>query len=148
MAEDKIEVMRRAVAAASGRDAGSTQVIDAHDPAAREAFFEFLDPEIEVHEDQKFPEAGVYRGIDAVRGYLEQFTEQFEEFRMEVEDLVDAGGDDVLFLYRLRGRGKGSGAPVDEKPGWLYTIRGGKAVRIRLYLDRAEAFEAAGLPPA
>jgi ketosteroid isomerase-like protein len=34
---------------------------------------------------------------------------------------------------------------VEARPGWIYTIGGGKILRVEAYLDRSEAFAAAGL---
>ena len=73
----------------------------------------------------RFPEAGVYRGIAAVRDYWGRFTENFDQFTFEVEDFVDIGGERVLVLSRLTTRGRGSGATVEVRPGWIYTIRAG-----------------------
>ena len=77
-----------------------------------------------------------------------QFTEQFDEFRFEFEDVLDAGDDRVVLLLHLHGRGKDSGAVFEERPAWVQTIRDGKAVRIEAYLDRGEALEAVGLSDA
>ena len=80
-----------------------------------------------------------------VRRYFAQFTEQFDEFRFEFEDVLDAGGDRVVLLFYLHGRGKDSGAVFEERPAWVQTIRDSKAVRIEAYLDRREALKAVGL---
>jgi ketosteroid isomerase-like protein len=145
MSEDAIDALRRALAnAAQVRDpAGRT--IDALDEATMAVVFDYFDPEIEMHEDPRFPEAGVYRGRDAVESYFEEFRQSFAEFIYEVEDFIDLGGERVLVLLRLRTRGKGSGAVVEAQPGWIYTIRNGKAVKIEAYLNRDEALAAAGL---
>jgi ketosteroid isomerase-like protein len=122
---------------------GSADVLD---DATMDAAFESFHPDIEFREDPRFPEAGVYRGRDAVRRYLTQFTHQFDEFRFELEELLDAGDDRALALLNLRGRGKDSGAMFEAQAGWIYTIQDGRTVRIDAYLDRREAMEAAGLP--
>jgi ketosteroid isomerase-like protein len=44
-----------------------------------------------------------------------------------------------------RARGTGSGATVEARPGWIFTIGGGKVARIETYLDRGDALAAAGL---
>jgi ketosteroid isomerase-like protein len=51
----------------------------------------------------------------------------------------------VLVLGRLKGRGKGSGAPVDTPYTGIFDFRGDKIWRSRVYLDRAEGLRAAGL---
>ena len=54
-------------------------------------------------------------------------------------------GDHVVVLTRYRGRGKGSGAIVDEEGAHLWKMRDGKAVRIVVFADRAKALACAGL---
>ena len=145
MYEEVVEVARRAIEEASRvRDPSGTE-LDALDRETLAVVFDSFAPEVEVREDPRFPEAGVYRGREAVGRYFAQFTENFDEFTFEAEDFIDLGGDRVLILFRLRTRGRGSGAMVEVRPGWIYTIRGGKTVRIEAYLERDEAFAAAGL---
>jgi ketosteroid isomerase-like protein len=145
MSEEVVEVARRAIEEASRvRDPSGTEV-DALDRETLAVVFDSFDPEVELREDPRFPEAGVYRGREAVARYFAQFTESFDEFTFEAEDFIDLGGDRVLILFRLRTRGRGSGAMVEARPGWIYTIRGGMTVRIEAYLERGEAFAAAGL---
>ena len=145
MPTQAVDVVRRAFQEASRVRDPSGRRVDALDPETLAVFFDFFDPAIEVHEDPRFPEARVYRGGGDAAGYFTRFTESFDEFSFEAEDFIDLGADRVLFLFRLRTRGKGSGATVEERPGWIYTMRNGRAVRIDAYLDRREAFAAAGL---
>jgi ketosteroid isomerase-like protein len=112
------------------------------DPEALSAYY---DAEIEFQEDTRLPEPGLYRGPEAVTGYVLQYLEAFEGYRYEIEEIYDAG-DKVLVFNRQHGRGKGSGAPVEMRNAWLFFLRDGRIVRIRPYWDRAEAFAAAGLP--
>ena len=47
-------------------------------------------------------------------------------------------------IYRVVGRGKGSGAPVDEEIAIVWTIRDGKVLRGKVYLDPEEALASVG----
>jgi uncharacterized protein len=90
-----------------------------------------------------FPDAGAYGvGREALRAWI-AFTDAFEEFRVVVEQIVEAG-EHVVALVWNRGRGRVSGADVDAKVGAVFTLRDGKIVRYEL-TDRREALEAAGL---
>jgi ketosteroid isomerase-like protein len=110
--------------------------------------FDALDQEIELHPDPAADWVGVddiYRGHDGVRQYMAQVYEAFEDYRPEVEDLLDAG-DKVITLAIEHARGRGSGAMVEaRRTAHVWTMRANKAVRLDLYLDRATALEAAGL---
>ena len=145
MSREAVEAARRAFEDASRVKDPSGRVVDVLDPETLAVVFESFHPEIEAREDPSFPEAGLYRGRDAVRGYFEQVMESFDEFTFEAEDFIDAGEDRVLVLLHTRMRGRGSGVAVEARPGWIYTIHAGKTVRIEAYLDQVEARAAAGL---
>jgi ketosteroid isomerase-like protein len=67
----------------------------------------------------------------------------FEEIRMQPEEFRDLG-DDVLLIGRIYARGRESGVEIDSATTWLFTLRGGRIVRARGYLNPQEALEAAG----
>jgi ketosteroid isomerase-like protein len=137
MSEENVEIVWGVWGVIDGRR------VDVTEPDVPEGFVERLDPEVEFEEDPSFPEAGVYRGRSEVLRYFKNFTAQFEQFVFEVEDVMVVGGDGVLFCFRQTGRGKGSGAEFDFQSAWLFTVRDDRVVRIRSYLDRKEALEAA-----
>ena len=91
------------------------------------------------------PTAGIYRGHGEGLQELREWTEPFEDYRWEPEQFVDAG-DQVVVVGRSIGRGRGSGAPVDQEEIHVWTLRDGTAVRMEMYYDRGEA--AAGLGTA
>jgi uncharacterized protein len=70
--------------------------------------------------------------------------ERFEDLRVTVEEIIDAG-DQVVLVAHHQGRGRKSGVEVDARFYEVYTLRGGKVLRIDEYADRAGALEAAGL---
>ena len=115
-----------------------------HNRGGVDAVIDFYDPEIEYCEDPKFPQAEVYRGRDAVVRQAREFFASFSEYRIEIEDLFDAN-DKVVAVCHEIGRGKASGAPVDRRVGWIFTCRAGKLLRMEIYLDPADALEAAGV---
>jgi ketosteroid isomerase-like protein len=92
------------------------------------------------------PEDGAtYRGREGVRRRLEQWLDSFDEYRYEVQRILDCGGDDVLVEATEVGLGAMSGAEVRSTNYELLTIRDGSIVRIREFYDEAQALEAAGL---
>jgi ketosteroid isomerase-like protein len=100
-----------------------------------------LDEDAEWCEHSDLPEAGLYRGKDAIRTFLESFLESWENFVQETEDVV-AGDGCVLILLRSRSRGKGSGINVEGRYAHLWTMQEGRGVRVDAYLDRDEALRA------
>jgi ketosteroid isomerase-like protein len=92
-----------------------------------------------------FPEAGVYRGVDAVRSWFRGLGDAFGAVRYEVEKQRELDNQ-VVQLVRLTGRGPGSQIPVDYTFAPVYTFRDGKIARMDRYDDWAAAMEAIGVP--
>ena len=61
--------------------------------AAISTILEADDPDIEWHQIAQFPDRAVYRGHQEFRDRFitEQLIEQFADFRIDVEEFVDAG---------------------------------------------------------
>jgi len=145
MSQENVEIVRQVFAEASSHADRTGPVVDALDHDSMAVVYEFLDPQIEFHTDPRLPEAGIYRGVEAVRAYWGQFGESFDEFIFEAEDIIGLEDGRVLVLMRLLSRGKDSGARVEARPGWIYTTRDGLVIQIDAFVDRADAFEAVGL---
>jgi ketosteroid isomerase-like protein len=92
------------------------------------------------------PEDGtIYRGRDGVRERLEEWLASFDDYRYEVQRIIDCGGDEVLVEATEVGRGAKSGAETSSTNFELLTIHEGMIVRVREFYDEAVALEAAGL---
>ena len=100
-----------------------------------------LDEDAEWSEHSDLPEAGVYRGRAAIRAFLQQFLESWQDFHQETEELI-AGDSCVLVMLRSQVRGKGSGVAVEATYAHLWTMRDGRGVRVDAYLHRDEALRA------
>jgi ketosteroid isomerase-like protein len=88
---------------------------------------------------------GPMHGKDAVRAYLQDWLDTFDDVRTEIVELIDAEEDKVIAVLRLSGRGKLSGIETELTYAVVYTIRDGKIARGREYATRDQALEAAGL---
>jgi uncharacterized protein len=97
-----------------------------------------FDPEIEWHQAQGLPHGGFYRGRAeverAIFGPLEE--EWWDDFEATPSEVLDAG-DDVVVLGRYSGRGKHTGKELDVPFVHVWTLRDGRAVRFRQFLDTA-----------
>jgi uncharacterized protein len=114
MTEDEVRVLL------DGYDAwnrGETGVLD-----------EVLDPDMGWEVEFGALEAGQHRGAEGFQGFVGSWLESFAEFRIEPQLLVQAG-DTVIVVAHQRGRGQGSGIPVEATVVHVWTIRDGKAVR-------------------
>jgi ketosteroid isomerase-like protein len=128
MSEENVDIVREAVDAFNARD--------------RDRLLGLMDPEIEF---RSVFERKTYRGLAEMVQYREDLDATLEEFHSEDDRFLDAGEDRVVYLYRIVGRGAGSGVPVSRENAILWQLRNGKLLKGVVYLDQREALEAAGL---
>jgi ketosteroid isomerase-like protein len=96
-----------------------------------------LDPQIEWIEAEGFPTAGTYRGPEAVvSGVLGPLTTEWQGFSVVPNEFID-GGDTIVALGRYAGSFKGTGKAMSCDFAHVWTLRDGKAVRFRQYVDSA-----------
>ena len=108
-----------------------------------ERAMEPFDPEIE-YDLSHFPEGHVYRGHEGIREAFRIWMGTFEDYRQELDELIDVGDDHVVVVLREFGRGKGSGVEVERLTVGAWTFREGKAIRIRFYDTKEDALAALG----
>jgi ketosteroid isomerase-like protein len=86
----------------------------------------------------------VYRGLDEIGAATLEFLAAWDQYWMTAEDFIEAGDQIVVFM-RLHARAGSTDRAVEQRSTAVWTLRNGRAVRVRYYDDRAEAMEAAGL---
>jgi len=131
MSQENVEAFKRAFEAGNHQDV--------------EALLAELHPDVEWH--AAFPMLGgdaVYRGHEGVREFLSEVWEVLADTQLEFREIRGVG-DQVVAVGHFRGRGKGSGVEAETPFAYVVDFRGGKAIRVRSYLDPKEALEAAGL---
>jgi ketosteroid isomerase-like protein len=131
MSQENAEEVRRATEAFSRGDF--------------EGFLEHWAPDAVVDwSNSRGLEARVYRGHADIRAFAMRFSEMFEDFRVELLDLMEVE-DGILVadnIAYLRGR---DGVEVQARSAWLITIRDGRQTSLTLYQTKEEALEAVGL---
>jgi ketosteroid isomerase-like protein len=131
MSQENVEVVRA--------------VFEAWERGGVEAVAEFWDPEIDWRAAEGgLDDVGVMRGVDAMRAYVNDWLDNFDDVHFEAEELIDAG-DQVVAMQRVTARAKGSGVETELRYAVVNTIRDGKVVRGREYWTRDEALHAVGL---
>ncbi|CAN5440075.1 hypothetical protein BH20ACT15_BH20ACT15_06920 [soil metagenome] len=125
MSEQNLELVRRIYDAWAREESAAAYMSDD---------VEYVNPTYAV-------EPGTRRG----RRSFATVRDTFEDFELDVERILDAGGSEVVVLARYAGTGSGSGIPVQGEHGYVWTIRGGKAVRFQWFQSHGEALEAAGI---
>jgi ketosteroid isomerase-like protein len=91
-----------------------------------------------------YPDGPIIRGLEASLGYLDSLP-WGGSLKVEAERFFDVDDERVVVFVRATATGEGSGVPVEMRDAHEFTIRDGVFVRWRLYADRTEALEAAGL---
>jgi ketosteroid isomerase-like protein len=132
MARDKVDVAKRVVDAYNRRD------VDGFFAGLATPDFEWYPALIRALD------GGGVRGREGVERFVVDTEENWEELQIVAEEFRDLG-DRVLVLGRMKGRGKGSGVPVDQPFASILDFRGDRIRRDRVYLDHAEGLRVAGL---
>ena len=91
-----------------------------------------------------WPERQTYAGLKGAREFMANWREPWEDWELEVDELLDAG-ERVVAIVRQRGRSKATGLPVDMRFAMVWTFRDGKQAWMRAYASPDEALEAIGL---
>ena len=114
---------------------------DRHDYEAAASHFS---PDVEIDVTDRVLNPAIYSGLDGAMRFRDEIAETWDEFHVEIEDLVSAG-DEVVVLVRSSGLGRASGAQVDSRAAWVAAVREQRITRLRLYRDRSQALAAVGL---
>src|SRR3954471_12506218 len=93
MSQENVEIVRRTY------ESFNRWAAHPEDPLANPEVESLFHPEIAFHTYPNAPEAGVYRGRDAVIAYNQRLFEQFESVRIELDEVL-AAGDQVIVVSR------------------------------------------------
>jgi ketosteroid isomerase-like protein len=140
MSQENAEVVRELILAVNDRDRDRS-LAHCTESIQLETFWAEVDPANE--------------GPDAMRRFFSDLRDTLPDFQLVIERLEPIGADHILALLRVSATGRASGITAGggcarrERPRFptatIYDLAGGKIRRIRVFLDRQEAFEAAGL---
>ncbi len=137
MSEDNVEVVRRGL---EGFNAGLERGDAAGGAFGSGAFAADLE-----WVPIGFPGPATYRGREGFAEFMRPWTEDFDDFTLSLERLIDVGDDRVVGLFHQTAIGKASGVRVELHQGVVYELERGRVIRCHSYPDHAGALEAAGL---
>jgi uncharacterized protein len=134
MSRENVEIVRRVSEAFAGGDV--------------ETVFALVSPEIEwdFAQADTWLEEQVYRGYEAITEFFGKWLGEWDDYRFELEEVIDAG-DKAVAVIRDEGRGKSSGIKLERRHAEVWTFCSGKVVRIEPFDDKAGALEAVGISP-
>jgi ketosteroid isomerase-like protein len=127
MSQENVEAMRR--------------IADAYDGKDWQAVLADLDPEVEI-DDADIPEA---TGEDSFLAWVARWDEAWDSWHAEDVDIRPAGNDQVIALFTMVVKGRGSGVELRRADALVASFRGGKATKLGYYNDQAQALKAVGL---
>jgi ketosteroid isomerase-like protein len=115
--------------------------------AETQAFSDLTSPDLVWHIGSWSAWSGQpeYHGEAGFMEFFADWTDAYDDWTQEVEELIDAGDRQVVATTRQRGRLRGSDASVDLRAAFLYTVADGLLVRVDVYGSAEEALRAAAL---
>ena len=121
----------------------SFSAVSGGDPMAGGRFY---DPSIEwdMSGVTGWLEKRVYRGREVIP-FLQAWADSWQDWHIDLDEVRDGEGERVFAAIHEWGIGMGTGAHVDQRRYFALTLRGGRAVRVQMFSERAQALEAAGV---
>jgi ketosteroid isomerase-like protein len=132
MSKENVEIVRRVTEAFAAGDMTTV--------------FEWVAPEIEwdFSNAQTWVEEPVYRGYDGIMEFFGKWTGEWEDYRFEFEEVIDAG-DKAVVVVRDEGTSKSAGIKLERRHAEVWTLRDGRVVGIEPFDHKHQALEAVGL---
>lgn len=109
-----------------------------------ERALEMIHPDMVSVRVAPLPDPQTYHGIEGVAQMYADWTADFADFEMWIGECFEAGDDRVVVELAQRGTGKASGAPVEGRFWFVFTVAGTKTVRQDVYASREQAVTEAG----
>jgi ketosteroid isomerase-like protein len=99
-----------------------------------------------VWDDTRYrPDGEIHVGHAALVDVVRTWRGTWQRHHVEVEDVLDAGGDRVAVVLCETGEGKGGGVELTNRWGVVVTVRDRKIAHTMVYPRPAEALEAVSL---
>ena len=131
MSQENVEVVRRSFDAWNEGDVAAIRRLYSDDAVARTGVTEF---------------GRTFEGDDPIGRWVAELQETWAEVHWAYERIFEGEADDVVVsFYRAIGVGRESGVEVVREFTGVYLIRDGRIASERVFLNRDEALEAAGI---
>ncbi|HSD25185.1 MAG TPA: nuclear transport factor 2 family protein [Solirubrobacterales bacterium] len=134
MSQESIEVIKRAY--------------DAWHRSGLNAFTEHWAEDVRWRSIEGAPDdRGPMEGRAAVRAYIQDWDDTFDEFHVDPVELTPADERTVVATLRYGGRAKHSGVELPGTPfAAVFVVSDGRIAACSEYETRSQALDAAGLP--
>jgi ketosteroid isomerase-like protein len=88
---------------------------------------------------------GGYQGHAGFRQFVSDIDEEWEIWRIELDDVRPTPGGQILVLGRIVARGRASGVALESHSAWICDVRDGLMTRTRAFSEPAQALAELGL---
>jgi ketosteroid isomerase-like protein len=146
MSSENLRKAEQLTAVLTGRDLIAVLADDDESQRALEAVEPLVEPDFEIKMvgPDYTPQRVTDRGFEGFRTAWLDWTSPFEVFRIDIDEVIDAG-DHVVNLGRQTATTKTGGVEVNADAAAVMTFRDGKIARMEFHLDREAALRSAGL---
>ena len=86
----------------------------------------------------------IYRGLDEIAAATLEWIEFWDFYWMTAEDFIEADSE-IVVPMQLHARTASTDRVLEQRMAAVWTLRNGRAMRVRYYDDKAGALEAVGL---
>jgi ketosteroid isomerase-like protein len=104
-----------------------------------------LHPAVEWVNPPGAMEPGVRRGLEGFAVAAAKVAENFDETRIDAEQLIAPDRDQVVVIATWHGRGRSSAVVVERRMGYIWTVRARRIVRFEWFREAAAELAAAGI---
>src|SRR5215208_6922339 len=136
MSQENVETVRRGFA-----EFGDRATSGGLEEAVR---IGLIAPDAQLDFSGMYPDGPIVRGVEGWPDYLRSLP-WGRSMRLEAERFFDVDDNRVLVFVHVIAEGETSDVPASLRNAHEYTFRDGVCVRVKIYADRTEALQAAGL---
>ena len=104
-----------------------------------------MGPDVTIVQPPEIPDAKSYEGRDAALQGWEDWPKQWEDFRLELIEVIDVSDDVLISVTRQSGRGRESQIEMDFEVYFVTHGKPRKTERIEMFFSREQALKAVGL---
>ena len=126
-----VEIVRRALAAAVRRPKPDFATVNA-----------LYDPDHELVTPMSRLEGASLRGAQGFRTWLSGISGDWDSLEPRIDRLTEIDQDRVLVEWQFIAHSKRGGVPIEQRNGFVVTVRDGKVVRSENYSSPEEALAA------
>jgi ketosteroid isomerase-like protein len=109
-----------------------------------EAALVHVHPELVWLAPPEWLEKSVYEGHEGIRELAASWGQNFEQYRVEIDRIVELEDGRALALLMQRGTIKDSGAEVEQPVAWITEFQTGLVARVQVYFSWETALEKVG----